>query len=293
MSYEGFSLSEVGNSGCELTRRAIYFMLQRGSTVGSVLGGLVGATDLAITYAGSGLKVEAAPGECIIPGHNATQSGYYFRNTSAATFTPSAANASNPRVEAIVARVLDKSYEGAANEFKLELVEGTAKAGATLTNLEGAAGQSGGPSLPTSVLVLGYVLVPAGATTINSADIKNVATAVALGLQNTSAWTLLTNTAKTEGTALARTEQSGAVARLRGTVRVKTGQTVSGSETLATLPASCKSPNYVEWALVHVGGGITAPVPVGISGGGTALLAATTIAENVEISLDGITYPLT
>jgi hypothetical protein len=175
MSQEGFALSETGNEGCELTRRAIYFMLQRGSTIGSVLGGLVAATDLETTYAGSGLKISVAPGEAIVAGHNATQSGYYFRNTSADTITPPAANLSNPRIERLVAQVHDASYEGASNSFALELLNGTPTPGATLTNLSGVA------AAPNSSMTLAYVLIPAAATTISNADIKNVAEGVKLG----------------------------------------------------------------------------------------------------------------
>jgi hypothetical protein len=148
-------------------------MLARGSTIGSVLGGLVAATDLQVTYQGSGLKIEVAQGEAIIPGNvSATQSGYYFRNTAAATITLAAANGSNPRIERIVAVVFDESYEGAKNEAKIEVKEGTAKAGATLTNLEGVA------AAPKNSITLAYVLVPAAATTISNADIKNVAQGV-------------------------------------------------------------------------------------------------------------------
>jgi hypothetical protein len=179
MALELFALSEVGNDSCELTRRAIYCMLQRGSTIGSVLGGLIAATDMQTTYQGSGLKVEISPGEAIVSGHNATQSGYYSRLTSATTKTPAAANASNPRIERLCLVVKDKSYEGAANEVALELIEGTPTSGATLTNLSGVA------AAPNSSMTLAYVLIPALATTISNADIKNVASTVTLGVGGT------------------------------------------------------------------------------------------------------------
>jgi hypothetical protein len=161
----------------ERTRRAINVMLQRGTSIGSVVGGLVAATDLQTTYAGSGLKVEVSPGEAIVPGNvSATQSGYYFRNTAADTITLAAANASNPRIERISAVVKDASYEGSENLGEIKVSEGTAKAGATLTNLEGVA------AAPKNSLTLAYVLVPAAATTISNADIKNVAQLVGLAM---------------------------------------------------------------------------------------------------------------
>jgi hypothetical protein len=174
MTQEAFGLQDnSAGESAERTRRAINFMLARGATIGSVLGGLVAATDLQVTYQGSGLKIEVAQGEAIIPGNvSATQSGYYFRNTAAATFTLAAANGSNPRIERIVATVFDESYEGSKNEAKIEVKEGTAKAGATLTNLEGVA------AAPKNSITLAYVLVPAAATTITNTDIRNVASRV-------------------------------------------------------------------------------------------------------------------
>jgi len=158
-------------------------MLKRGATIGSVAGGLVAATDLQTTYQGAGLKVEIAAGEAIVPNNvSASGTGYYLRLSATSTVTLPAANSSNARVEAVAAYIKDESYSGSGNEGLVEVLAGNAKAGATLGNLEGAPGQSGGPALPKNVLVLAYILVPAAATTISNADIKNVAERANLGL---------------------------------------------------------------------------------------------------------------
>ena len=167
MSYEGFSLSEVGNSGCELTRRAIWTSCCNGAHRGLGPRGLVRVTDLAITYAGSGLKVEVRAGRAHHPGAERYESGYDFPTPPPQRSRPPRQTLSNPRIETILAQGPRQSYEGAANEFKLELIEGTANSATTLTNLK-APRAIGGPSLPMSVLVLGDILIPAGATTISN-----------------------------------------------------------------------------------------------------------------------------
>ena len=184
MTVDVFALQDASaGESAEKMRRAMYFMLKRGSTVGSVVGGLVAATDLQTTYQGAGLKVEISAGECLVANSvSATGSAYYLRLSSASTVTLPAASGSNPRCEAVVAYIKDEAYSGTGNEGLVEVIAGNAKSGSTLGNLEGAPGQSGGPALPKNVLVLGYCLVPAGATTITNAQIRNVAELVQLGI---------------------------------------------------------------------------------------------------------------
>ncbi|MHB8235430.1 MAG: hypothetical protein ACYDHT_12340 [Solirubrobacteraceae bacterium] len=94
---------------------------------------------------------------------------YYCWNSATFNRTITAAGATNPRVDTIVARVKDEAYAGAANEWVIEAVKGAEEAGATLANRKGVA------AVPASSLVLAYVLVPANATSIVTADIENVA----------------------------------------------------------------------------------------------------------------------
>jgi len=169
---------QANTYSAEIIRRMVASDLKRGSTIGSVAGGLVGATDLAISLNGT-TKVNVAPGECWVPGTNSastTQSGYYFRCSATETLTPAENAGSNPRVDAIVAKIKDAAYTGEPAENKGELVveKGNAKAtGATLAALEGAPGQTGGPALANNCLVLGYVVVPASKAAIT--EFLNVA----------------------------------------------------------------------------------------------------------------------
>jgi hypothetical protein len=161
---------QANNYSAELFRRATMgAFLQRGATIGSVTGGIVGATDLAVTYGGSGLNVSVAAGEVYINGSSSSvQSGYYLRNTTALSLTPAAANPSNPRIDLVYAAIQDAAYSGSNNQGVIAIATGTPTSGATLTNLSGA------PSLGTSAYALAYVLIPANASSITNTDIGNV-----------------------------------------------------------------------------------------------------------------------
>lgn len=161
----------------EQTRRAITTLLQRGASIGSVVGGVVGATDMQVT-AGTGLQVLVAPGEAWVPGSSvSTQSGYYCRVTSSTALAIAASSETNPRIDTVIAKNVDEAYAGSGNAFSVAVVTGTAESGATLANKKGAG------SVPASSMVLAYVLVPAKAVAIEAADIENVMRPV--GLLNT------------------------------------------------------------------------------------------------------------
>lgn len=179
MTVEVFGLQDGSGENAEKTRRAICCMLARGASIGTVNGGLIAATDLQVTYQGAGLKLTIAEGEAIIPGNVNTsgQSGYYGRLTSSETRTLTAASSSNPRIERVSFVVKDASYTGSENLGEIVVSEGTATSGATLANLLGVA------TAPKNSVTLAYVLVPAGASTISNADIRNVAELCVPGLQ--------------------------------------------------------------------------------------------------------------
>lgn len=164
------SFTQANTFGAEQTRRTIGSLLQRGASIGSVIGGLVGLGDCLLTPPGSGMTVNIAPGEVWVPGSSAaTQSGYYCRVSSSTSLSIATSSPSNPRIDRISAIVTDAAYSGATNTFAVAVQTGTATAGATLANLNGVA------AAPASSYTLGYVLVPTSATNIVSADILNAA----------------------------------------------------------------------------------------------------------------------
>lgn len=125
--------------------------------------GVVNSGDFKITPV-SGLVLQAAAGDAWIAGSHAgvSRQGLYSAGLGAAEggITVTTANATNPRIDQVILRMRDVSPAPATagdaeNSGKLEVVAGTATAGATLDNRTGAA------ALPASCIRLADILVPA------------------------------------------------------------------------------------------------------------------------------------
>ena len=132
-------------------------------------GGVKGSGDLLVSAPGGSMSVNVATGEVIVPNSTSNGGMYYGLATSTTNVTIPAADPSNPRIDTICATVDDK-YEGASlDDWKLQDITGTPTAGATLSNLngKGTIPNTGG----ASSILLGYVLVPAGAANIVSGDL--------------------------------------------------------------------------------------------------------------------------
>lgn len=133
-------------------------------------GGVVNPTDMAVTQNGTpNMSVNVAGGFCFIPQTQVANGGLYGGlNDATLNLAVSAANATNPRVDLLAAVALDKAYSGATTKWTPQVITGTPTAGATLAN------KSGAPALPAASIPLAYVLVPANATSVTTADITNV-----------------------------------------------------------------------------------------------------------------------
>ena len=140
--------------------------------IGSLLtgGGVVTPGDLTLSQNGTpNMSVNVGPGQIWVPGTSTpTEGPYYSQNKAALNLSISASNPSLPRIDTIIAGISDAEYTGAARQFAATVLAGTATAGATLTN------QSGAAAPPASSVVIGYVLVPANATSITNADLSTV-----------------------------------------------------------------------------------------------------------------------
>lgn len=136
--------------------------------------GVWGATDLRVT-AGAGVSVDVGAGVAFVRGDDATDQGLYrVRNDgtlNSADFELGGigvADATNPRIDQIIARILDDTHDSSGErKWRLEVLQGTATGGATLDN------RSGAPALPNSCLRLADVLVPAGASSLLTANIRD------------------------------------------------------------------------------------------------------------------------
>lgn len=240
----------------EVTRRSIFFMLARNGSgsVGSVGGGIVGATDLLTSAPSSGMSVNNATGEAIVPGTSSTtQSGYYVRGASQTNTSVAAANGTNPRIDIVCATMNDTFYgaSGTSSAF-IQVVTGTPTAGATLGNLSGA------PALPGSSLLLAYLLVPAGVTSIVSGDLAdervNVTLGVGAGLTLSGGQLI-----SVSGTTISvnAKESVNVVSTSGSTVTLANPATDIGND--ITLSANCTitmptaSQGLVCWAFIHQG----------------------------------------
>jgi hypothetical protein len=127
--------------------------------------GVVAAGDFKVTPV-SALTVAAAAGDAWVGGSHSgvVRQGLYPVGAGAAeNVTATAAHATLPRIDQVVLRVRDTVPAPAAagdaeNTGQIEIVTGTATAGATLDNRTGAA------ALPASSLLLADLLVPAAFT---------------------------------------------------------------------------------------------------------------------------------
>lgn len=277
----------------EILRRVIGAGYQRGASIGSNVGGLVGATDCLITPQGSNRKINIAPGEVWVPGTTALQGMYYFR-VSATEVLECAAEEANPRMDRIVARVYDSAYGGTANLGKLEIIKGTANVSAAFPGATSA----GVAAQPENSYTLGYVLVPkATKEPLEAKDIENSATLVS-PISGAGPWTPLTLGAKVEQQAGAETvrcrwENGKATVRLRGTLAVKAGQEVKAADVFATLPAEYRPAATLVTSIFANGIGATR---LTITSAGEMSLPQATIvfvpAAGV-IGLDGLTFSIT
>ena len=120
--------------------------------------------DWAITQNGTpNMSVNVAEGRGYVKGTEATyQGGYLCESQGVTNLAITAANATNPRIDLIVARVKDAAYSGATNTFSLEVVTGTAAASPVA------------PVTPVDSYVLASIAVAAAVTSILTANITDL-----------------------------------------------------------------------------------------------------------------------
>lgn len=117
------------------------------------------------------VQVAADDAAALVQGDSVADQGIYYVAPHAAALaldvTP--AHATLPRIDRVVIHVRDHAHDGSgANDAKVKVLPGTATAGATVENEAGAA------AVPSTAMLLAQVVVPAAATTIPNANIRDM-----------------------------------------------------------------------------------------------------------------------
>lgn len=155
-----------------LNQDGVYGADELGLPFRDIMGeGVVGPGDFAVTQRGTpNMSVDVAPGACWVLGDDSdVQPAYRYREPAITNVAISAADATNPRKDLVIAEVLDASFSGVSYLGRIRVVEGT----------PGAVPAE--PALPNTALKLAVVTVPAAAVSITNADIADARPRAAAG----------------------------------------------------------------------------------------------------------------
>jgi hypothetical protein len=153
---------QAGSHPAEDVRRAL-------SEIVGVGGGVVGDSDLIVSErAGTpNMSVDVAGGSVWVAGTESTYQGAYFcDNRGTTNLVVSLGDATNPRIDLVVARVKDSVYSGASDAWEIAVVEGT------------AAASPSAPTAPPNSVTLAQIDVAAGASSVVDGDITDLRTFV-------------------------------------------------------------------------------------------------------------------
>jgi hypothetical protein len=134
--------------------------------------GIILSSDLAVTQRGAGanMSVDVAGGRCVVKGDLATYEGSYFmENRGVTNLTVAAADPTNPRIDRVIAEVLNAEYSGVSNLWRLRVVTGT------------PAGSPSAPATPSNAISLATIAVAALASSITNANITSTRTLAWIG----------------------------------------------------------------------------------------------------------------
>lgn len=256
----------------EVIRRAV------GSLINPA-GGIVTPGDLAVTQQTvPNMSVQVGTGQIWVPGTSTASQGlYYAENKAAVTLAIAASNPSNPRLDQVICQVEDAAYAGSSKLMQFAVVTGTPTSGASLSNLVGLG------SVPASSLVIAYVLVPAGTTSIVTADIGNVAPVCSRAsgpwVPLTLASGIVSGSASPPATYVPSARLAGDKVELKGTLVNSTG---SGITSVATIPSAAMYPSAV---VVF----ITGVVQIGTT---HQIEVVPNLGAGDVLGLDGLSYSL-
>jgi hypothetical protein len=141
--------------------------------------GTIGTTSLAVTaQASPNMTVNIATGWGAVVSSTANAGVYTFYNDATTVATITTADATNPRIDRVVATINDAYYSGTLNNVVFAVVAGTPAASPTA------------PATPSNSVSLATIAVAAGATSITGANITDTRTASTSNLISSSYVTL-------------------------------------------------------------------------------------------------------
>lgn len=140
--------------------------------------GIIGSSSLAVTAQGSpNMTVNVATGWAAIVGTTQSNMGVYtIYNDATTVLTITTADATNPRIDKIVATVNDAYYTGSTNNVVFTVLAGTPASSPTA------------PATPANSISLATIAVAAGTSTISTGNITDTRVATTSGLVDTSAF---------------------------------------------------------------------------------------------------------
>lgn len=159
---ESPSWTQAGSHSAEDDRLLLASLLG-GSPNQAVVQGILSPLDLAVTQNGTpNMSVNIAAGAAFIAGTETTTQGvYHLENDASVNVAIATADATNPRIDLIVAQVLDAQYSGASSLGQIVAVTGTPAASPSV------------PATPKNSIVLARIAVAHSVTTIVTANITD------------------------------------------------------------------------------------------------------------------------
>lgn len=155
-TYDGSGGNDLRNS--TVTALMYDSGIVSGSNIG-VRGGVIGGAGMNVT-AGTGMTVNVQPGSFVVPNSGTpTAGGYLSTLQSQATLTVQTADPSNPRIDIVVANVVDNGNSTSFGE--VQIITGV------------AAPSPAAPSAPANSITLAQITVTAGASAITSGMISD------------------------------------------------------------------------------------------------------------------------
>lgn len=157
--------------GPAVGKQGLRYMLQQ---LGDLQEGVFAAGDFDVTQRGAGanMSVDVAAGGAWIYGDDtARQGAYHLVNDATVNVAVSAAHATLPRVDQVVARIYDSTVVGGSDVPAIEVIAGTPTASAQCTDPTAANYRLGAAALPNGAVRLADVQVDAAAASIVNAKI--------------------------------------------------------------------------------------------------------------------------